>query len=306
MSTMTDPVLDQAAEQIRAAVRGLPIVQAFFHASTCTVSYVIHDPSTAEAAIIDSVLDYDPASGRTSRSFAQTMIAYVKKLGLNVRWLFETHVHADHLSAAAYLQAELGGKIAIGRKIVAVQKLFGRIFNQCAARAGVEFDQLVDDGDRFDLGCLNITALHVPGHTPVDTAYIVGDAAFVGDTIFMPDYGTARADFPGGDTRQLYRSIRRLLALPTDTRMFVCHDYKARGRDEYRWETTVVAQRAHNIHVRDGVTEDQFASMRQIRDATLEMPRLMLPAIQVNIRGGRLPDAESNGVRYLKIPLDAM
>lgn len=303
---MTDPILEKAAEQVRTAVRGLPIVQAFFHEPSWTISYVIHDPTTGEAAIVDSVLDYDAASGRTSPSFAQSLIAYIKKQGLRVSWLLETHVHADHFSAAPYLQTELGGKIAIGRNIVVVEQLFGKLFNQCAEHDSADFDQLLDDGDRLTLGHLTITALHVPGHTPVDTAYVVGDAVFVGDTIFMPDYGTARADFPGGDARQLYRSVRRLLALPTDTRIFACHDYKAPGRDEYRWETTVGAQRTNNIHVRDGITEEQFAEMRESRDATLDMPRLMLPAIQVNIRGGRLPAAESNGIRYLKIPLDAV
>jgi len=303
---MTDPILEKAAEQVRAAVRGLPIVQAFFHELTSTVSYVIHDPTTGEAAIVDSVLDYDSASGRTSSSFAQSMIAYIKKQGLRVSWLLETHVHADHLSAAPYLQAEVGGKIAIGRNIVAVEQLFGKLFNHPAGHAGADFDQLFDDGDRFNLGQLTLTALHVPGHTPADTAYIVGDAVFVGDTLFMPDYGTARADFPGGDARQLYRSIRRLLSLPSHTRIFVCHDYKAPGRDEYQWETTVGEQRANNIHIRDGVTEAEFAVMRERRDATLSMPGLILPAIQVNIRGGRLPAADANGIRYLKIPLDAI
>lgn len=303
---MTDPILEQTAKEVRAALRGLPIVRAFFHESTCSVSYVIHDPMTGQAAIVDSVLDYDAGSGRTSSSFAQSMMAYIKEQGLCVSWLLETHVHADHLSAAPYLQAALGGKIGIGRNIVAVDHFFGKLFNQRAGSDGADFDQLFDDGDRFTLGHLTVTALHVPGHTPVDTAYVVGDAAFVGDTIFMPDYGTARADFPGGNARQLYHSIRRLLALPSDTRIFVCHDYKAPGRNEYQWETTVGAQRASNIHVRDGVTEEEFTAMRESRDATLQMPRLMLPAIQVNIRGGKLPAADTNGIRYLKIPLDAM
>lgn len=293
-------------EQIRATPRGLPIVRAFFHEATCTASYVMHDPATGEAAIIDSVLDYDAASGRTSGTFAQSIIAYIKEQGLCVSWLLETHVHADHLSAAPYLQAEIGGKIAIGANITAVEQLFGKLFNQREPRDSLQFDRLFSDGDRFNLGQLTVSVLHVPGHTPVDIAYVVGDAAFVGDTVFMPDYGTARADFPGGDARQLYRSIRRLLALPATTRVFVGHDYKAPGRDEYRWETTVGAQRANNIHVRHGISEEQFAAMRESRDATLNMPHLMFPAIQVNIRGGRLPAAESNGIRYLKIPLDAM
>jgi glyoxylase-like metal-dependent hydrolase (beta-lactamase superfamily II) len=303
---MTDPVLEKVAEQIRATPRGLPIVRAFFHEPTCTASYVLHDPMTGEAAIIDSVLDYDAASGRTSDAFAQSMVAYVKEQGLRVNWLLETHVHADHLSAAPHLQEAIGGKIAIGGNIAAVERLFARLFNEREGHNNPRFDELFNDGDRFNLGQLSISMLHVPGHTPVDLAYVVGDAAFVGDTVFMPDYGTARADFPGGDARQLYRSIRRLLALPANTRIFVGHDYKAPGRDEYQWETSVGAQRANNVHVRDGITEDEFAMMRERRDATLQVPRLMLPSIQVNIRGGRLPAAESNGIRYLKIPLDAM
>jgi glyoxylase-like metal-dependent hydrolase (beta-lactamase superfamily II) len=305
---MSDAILEQAAAQVRATRAGMPIVRAFFDAASCTASYVIHDPATGRAAIIDSVADYDPDSGRTSSASADALIAYVQEQGLAVDWLLETHAHADHFSAAPHLQAKLGGKIAIGRHIVHVQQEFGKLFNlgERFGRDAVYFDRLLEDGDRFSVGEIDGIALHVPGHTPVDMAFVIGDAVFTGDTIFMPDYGTARADFPGGDARQLYRSIRRLLSLPDQTRLFLCHDYKAPDRDDYRWETTVGAQRAGNVHVHDGVSEDEFVAMRQRRDATLGMPRLMLPAIQVNIRGGRLPTAEENGIRYLKIPLDAL
>ena len=301
---MNDPILAQAAESIRTARTGLPIVQAFFHEPSCTASYVIHDPATKAAAIIDSVLDYDAASGRTATGSAQAIRAYIEQQSLSVEWLLETHAHADHLSAAPYLHSILGGQLAIGRNIIHVGRTFGALFN-VAATDGIEFDRLFDDGDLFRIGQLTATVLHVPGHTPADEAYVIGDAAFVGDTIFMPDYGTARADFPGGDARQLYRSIRRLLALPAATRIFVGHDYKAPGRDRHAWQTTVGAQRSDNIHVRDGVSEEDFTLMREQRDATLPVPQLMLPAIQVNIRGGRLPPTETNGIRYLKIPLDA-
>ncbi|HEY0942557.1 MAG TPA: MBL fold metallo-hydrolase [Steroidobacter sp.] len=301
---MSDSILAQAAETIRTARPGSPIVQAFFHEPSCTASYVIHDPATKAAAIIDSVLDYDPASGRTATRSAQAIRTYVEQQALSVEWLLETHAHADHLSAAPYLHSLLGGQLAIGRNIIHVGRAFGALFNM-APTEGREFDRLFDDGDRFNVGQLTATVLHVPGHTPADVAYVVGDAVFVGDTIFMPDYGTARADFPGGDARRLYRSIRRLLALPASTRIFVGHDYKAPGRDSYAWQTTVSAQRSDNIHVRDGVSEADFALMREQRDATLSVPQLLLPAIQVNIRGGRLPQAETNGIRYLKIPLDA-
>ena len=294
--------------QIDAARKGVPQVKAFFDDATFTVSYVVHDPETRAAAIIDSVLDFDPAAGRTSHTSADAIIAYVRDQGLTIEWLLETHVHADHLSAAPYLQAALGGKLAIGRAILQVQATFGILFNAGTdfARDGSQFDQLFVDGDRFTIGNLQVTVLHVPGHTPADLAYVVGDAAFVGDTLFMPDYGTARADFPGGDARTLYRSIRRLLALPPATRLFLCHDYKAPGRDEFRWETTVAEQRASNIHVRDGSDEQAFVTMREARDAGLGMPKLILPSIQVNMRGGHLPEPEDNGTRYLKIPLDAV
>lgn len=258
--------------------------------------------------LLNSVLDYDPASGRTSFSSADAIIAYVEERGLGVDWLLETHAHADHLSAAPYLKEKLGGKIAIGRAIITVQNVFGTVFNAGSefARDGSEFDHLFDDGDTFAVGDLKASVLHVPGHTPADLAFIIGDAVFTGDTIFMPDYGTARADFPGGDARQLYRSIRRLLALPDETRLFLCHDYKAPGRDDYAWETTVEAERKVNVHVHDGVSEEEFVAMRTTRDKTLGMPKLILPSVQVNIRAGHLPEPEANGTRYLKVPLNVL
>lgn len=286
----------------------VPIVRGFFDEATFTVSYVVHDPITRAAAIIDSVLDFDPASGRTSHESAQAIVDYVTARELTVEWLLETHVHADHLSAAPWLQARLGGKLAIGRHITTVQDTFGKLFNAGTEfeRDGSQFDRLFDDGDSFTLGSIRAAALAVPGHTPADLAFVIGDAVFPGDTIFMPDFGTARADFPGGDARRLYRSIRRLLALPSEARLFLCHDYKAPGRDVFRWETTIGAQRDTNVHVHDGVGEDDFVAMRMDRDRTLDMPRLILPSIQVNMRGGRLPEPEENGTRYLKIPLDAV
>ena len=308
---MTDTHLDIATtiiEQARSGAGQAPHIKAFFDEPTNTVSYVVHDPVTREAAIVDSVLDYDAAAGRTSFASADAIIAHVKAEGLTVTWLLESHAHADHLSAAPYLKAHLGGELAIGREIIHVQNVFGKIFNEGTefARDGSEFDRLFEDGDRFRIGGLEAIALHVPGHTPADLAYVIGDAVFTGDTLFMPDYGTARADFPGGDSRQLYRSIRRLMALPERTRLFHCHDYKAAGRDTFAWETTVGAQRTGNVHVHEGVGEDQFVAMRDARDATLSMPKLILPSIQVNIRGGHLPEPESNGTRYLKIPLDVL
>ncbi|MCA1198823.1 MBL fold metallo-hydrolase [Sphingomonas sp. R647] len=308
---MSDPHLDQAAAMIGNARGGTghtPVVKSFFDEPTNTVSYVVHDPATGEAAIVDSVLDFDPAAGRTSFASADAIIAYVQDEALTVTWLLETHAHADHLSAAPYLKEKLGGALAIGREIIHVQNVFGKIFNEGTdfARDGSEFDRLFEDGDTFQIGELQAMALHVPGHTPADLAYVIGDAVFTGDTLFMPDYGTARADFPGGDSRQLFRSIRRLMALPEQTRLFLCHDYKAVGRDSYAWETTVGAQRTGNVHVHEGVSEDDFVAMRDARDATLAMPKLILPSIQVNIRGGHLPEPESNGTRYLKIPLDVL
>lgn len=305
---MSDPAFDRACALISAHPAGSVPVKAFFDEPTFTVSYVVHDPATKRAAIIDSVLDYDPAAGRTSFASADAIIAYVQAEGLNVEWLLETHAHADHLSAAPYLQGKLGGKLAIGAEIVAVQTIFGKLFNAGTEfqRDGSDFDQLFKDGDSFKIGGLEAMVLHVPGHTPADLAYVIGDAIFCGDTLFMPDYGTARADFPGGDARQLFRSIRRLLALPARTRVFLCHDYKAPGRETYAWETSVGAERDGNIHVRDGISEDEFVKMREARDATLGMPRLILPSVQVNMRGGHLPPPEENGIRYLKIPLDSV
>jgi glyoxylase-like metal-dependent hydrolase (beta-lactamase superfamily II) len=295
-------------EAARAGSQPRPVVQAFFDESTFTASYVVHDPGTLKAAIIDSVLDFDAAAGRTSRTSADTIIAYVEARGLAVEWLLETHAHADHLSAAPYLQERLGGQLGIGREITTVQHVFGKLFNAGSdfERDGSQFDRLFDDGDIFAVGALQASVLHVPGHTPADLAYVIGDAVFCGDTLFMPDYGTARADFPGGDARRLFRSIRRLLSLPDDARLFLCHDYKAPGRDAFAWETTIRDERIANVHVHEGVTEDEFVKMRRDRDATLDMPKLILPAVQVNMRGGELPPAEDNGVRYLKLPLDVL
>ncbi|MFT3966054.1 MAG: MBL fold metallo-hydrolase [Sphingobium sp.] len=303
-----DDILKRAAEQVLAARDGIPEIKSFFDEPTNTASYVVHDLETRMAAIIDSVLDYDAAAGRTSTASADAIIAYVREQGLTVEWLLETHAHADHLSAAPYLQGELGGKLAIGKAILAVQDIFGKVFNAGSdfARDGSQFDRLFEDGDTFAIGNLKVTVLHVPGHTPADLAYVIGDAAFVGDTLFMPDYGTARADFPGGDARTLFRSIRRLLTLPPETRLFLCHDYKAPGRESFAWETTIAAQRAGNVHVHDGADENAFVEMREARDATLDMPKLILPSIQVNMRGGELPKPDDNGTRYLKIPLDAL
>jgi glyoxylase-like metal-dependent hydrolase (beta-lactamase superfamily II) len=281
-------------------------VEAFFDPATGTVSYLAHAGRGSAAAVIDPVLDYDPKSGRTSTASADRLVGAARELALRVEWILETHAHADHLSSARYLKRLLGGRIAIGERIRSVQQLFGKIFNLSPAQLpgdGREFDHLFAPEARFKVGELDAVALAVPGHTPADMAYRIGDAVFVGDTLFMPDVGTARADFPGGDARALYRSIRKLLELAPATRLYVCHDYPPAGR-EPRWETTVAAQRTENIHVRDGVSEEAFVEIRTKRDATLGMPTLMLPAIQVNIRAGELPPAESNGTRYLKIPLD--
>ena len=301
---------DAAAEQIKRALDDAgkkPSIAGFFDEATNTVSYVVHDPASCEAAIIDSVLDFEASAGRTSNGSADRVVEYVTSKNLKVTWLIETHAHADHISAAPYLQEKLGGKLAIGRHIIKVQDVFGKLFNAGTdfERDGSQFDHLFDDGETFNLGELEGIALHVPGHTPADMAFIIGDAAFVGDTIFMPDFGTARADFPGGDARELFQSIRRLLSLPRETRLFLCHDYKAEGRDEYAWETTVGQQRDENVHVKDGTSEDEFVEMRTNRDKQLSMPKLILPSVQVNIRGGRLPDPEDNGVSYIKIPVNA-
>ena len=306
-----DLVVVRATAQITASLIGdtpRPVVHSFFDEVTFTASHVVHDPATRVAAIIDSVLNFDPASARTGHQGADAIIAYVRAQGLSVEWLLETHAHADHLSAAPYLQQQLGGRIAIGRAITAVQQTFGTLFNEGGdfQRDGSQFDHLFDDGDSFTIGNLTATVLHVPGHTPADLAYVIGDAVFPGDTIFMPDFGTARADFPGGDARQLFRSIRRLLSLPRAARIFLCHDYKAPGRDAFAWETTIGGERDSNVHVHDGIEEDGFVAMRTARDATLDTPRLILPSIQVNMRAGHLPAPEANGTRYLKIPLDTV
>ena len=289
-----------------------PIVQAFFDPATSTVSYGVHGADGGACAVIDSVLDYDPKSGRTSTATADKLIAFVRERRLKVEWILETHAHADHLSAAPYLKKHLGGRIAIGDQIRTVQGVFKKIFNLEPGFSldGSQFDHLFADGEVFRIGELaggELTgeAMHVPGHTPADMAYRIGDAVFVGDTLFMPDVGTARCDFPGGDARTLYRSVRRLLTLSEETRLFMCHDYPPDGR-EPRWETTVTEQRAGNIHIRDAVSEDEFVALRTARDRTLQMPTLILPAIQVNIRAGELPPPEANGISYLKIPLNAV
>jgi glyoxylase-like metal-dependent hydrolase (beta-lactamase superfamily II) len=282
-------------------------VRAFFHEPTFTVSYLVWDAVSKRAAIIDSVLDFDQKSGRTGRESADAILTAVRDEGLTVDWLLETHAHADHISGAPYLKSQLKAPIVIGEGIKDVQRVFKGVFNLDYVTAdGKPFDKLVADNDELPLGALSIKALHTPGHTPACVSFLIGDALFVGDTLFMPDYGTARCDFPGGDARTLYRSIKRLLALPGETRIFLCHDYKAPGRDEYVWETTVAEERARNVHIRDGVSEDEFVAMREARDKTLPMPNLILPSIQVNIVAGELPPAEDNGVRYLKLPLDAL
>ncbi len=284
-----------------------PKVKAFFDEATFTVTYVVSDPATRRAAIIDSVLDYDAAAGRTSTRSADAVVAYVQESDLSVDWILETHVHADHLSAAPYLQGELGGKTAIGGGVTGVQGTFRGIFNLKDLEAdGRQFDRLFADGETFLIGDIEARVMATPGHTPGCVCYVIGDSAFVGDTLFMPDYGTARADFPGGDAGQLYDSIQKILALPDDTRLFMCHDYKAPDRDDYAWETTVAEQREHNVHVNENVSRDEFVAMRERRDAELDMPKLILPSIQVNVRAGRLPEPEDNDVRYLKIPLDTL
>jgi glyoxylase-like metal-dependent hydrolase (beta-lactamase superfamily II) len=282
-------------------------VQAFFDEATCTVSYVIVDTASRCAAIVDPVLDFDFKSGRTSTVQADRLLAYVKDHGLQVQWVLETHAHADHLSSARYLQGKVGGRIAIGEHIKEVQATFKKLYNleRNFLPDGAQFDHLFKDNEVFRIGEVEATALLVPGHTPADMAYVVDGAVFVGDTLFMPDVGTARADFPGGDAHTLYRSASRILALAPQTRMFVCHDYPPPGRSA-AWETTVAKQRAGNIHVRDGVSEAEFVELRQARDATLEVPTLILPSIQVNIRAGQLPPAEEDGVSYLKIPLNVL
>ncbi|MBC7205687.1 MAG: MBL fold metallo-hydrolase [Methyloversatilis sp.] len=282
-------------------------IESFFDEATNTVSYIVFDRTTLACAVVDSVLDYDPKSGRTSTASADRIVARVRELGARLEWILETHVHADHLSAAPWVKQQLGGRLGIGEHIVTVQQVFGKLFNAGTEfeRDGSQFDHLFRDGEAFKIGSLQARALHTPGHTPACMSYLIEDAAFVGDTLFMPDYGTARCDFPGGDARTLYRSIRTLLALPPETRLFMCHDYMPDGRAPC-WETTVADERAHNIHVHDGISEDDFVAMRTARDATLDMPVLILPSVQVNMRAGHLPPPEDNGTRYLKIPLDAL
>ncbi len=281
-------------------------IEPFFDESTNTVTYLLADPESREAAVVDPVLDYDHTDGSVDLRSADKVLAAAQAKGWDIVWVLETHAHADHLSAAPYIKAKTGARIGIGEHITDVQRIFRPVFNASDIKSdGGDFDHLFKDGETFPIGDLQVEVLHVPGHTPADVAYKLGDAVFVGDTLFMPDYGTARADFPGGDARQLFRSIRRLLTLPPETRLFMCHDYKAPGRDNFAWETTVDAQRKSNKHVHDGVTEDEFVSMRTTRDADLDAPKLLLPSIQVNIRAGRFPPAESNGVRYLMIPVKA-
>ena len=285
-----------------------PDVMPLFDEATNTVSYVVVDPATRAAALVDSVLDFDLKSGRTATASADRMVALVRERDLTVEWILETHIHADHLSAAPYLKERVGGRIGIGEHIREVQKIFRALFNMEPGFVadGRQFDHLFADGERFRIGQLEAQAIHTPGHTPADMTYVVGDAAFVGDTLFQPDYGTARCDFPGGDAHALYRSIRHILALPPATRIFTGHDYKAPGRDEYAWESTVAEQRARNVHVRDGVGEDEFVALRTARDRTLDMPKLILPSVQVNVRAGQLPPPEENSKRYLKIPVNAL
>ncbi|GAA4015691.1 MBL fold metallo-hydrolase [Actimicrobium antarcticum] len=285
-------------------------IEGFFDQNTWTVSYLVLDPTTGHCALIDSVLDYDPKSGHTTTRSADKLIARVRELGASVQWILETHVHADHLSAAPYLQQQLGGKIGIGSQITQVQQVFGKLFNADAgmARDGSQFDHLFQDDEAFAIGSLACSTMHTPGHTPACMTYVIRDQdqtmAFVGDTLFMPDYGSARCDFPGGDARTLFQSINKVLSLPADTLLYMCHDYLPGGRD-VQFVSSVADQRAHNIHVHNGVSEAEFVAMRNKRDATLEMPTLILPSVQVNMRAGHLPEPEDNGVRYLKIPLNA-
>lgn len=279
-------------------------IRGFFDEATKTISYLVWDAATREGAVIDPVLDFDFASGEVDTSSADRLLAAAAEEGVRIVWVLETHAHADHLSSAPYIKAKTQAKIGIGEHIRDVQKIFRPLFNATDIDLnGSDFDHLFADGEKFPLGGLTVEVLHTPGHTAADVSYKVGDAVFVGDTMFMPDYGTARADFPGGDARRLYRSIRRLLSLPPETRLFMCHDYKAPGRDAYAWQTSVAEEREKNVHIRDGVSEDDFIAVRQARDATLATPALLLPSIQVNIRAGRFPPAEANGVRYMMVPV---
>lgn len=283
---------------------GSPVIRAFFDEPTNTVSYLVADPATGKAALIDPVLDYDHNAGAVDTRSAEAALEAARDARYQIEWALETHAHADHLSAAPFVKAHTGARIGIGEHIKDVQKIFRPIFNAADLKTdGSDFDHLFKDGERFRIGELEVEVLYTPGHTPADVSYKIEDAVFVGDTMFMPDYGTARADFPGGDARQLYRSIKRLMSLPPETRLFMCHDYKAPGRDAYAWETTVAEENARNVHVHEGVSEDEFVAMRSARDATLSAPRLLLPSIQVNIRAGKFPPAEANGVSYLTIPV---
>ena len=285
-----------------------PDVQAFFDEATNTITYVVSDSRGMSCAVIDTVLDFDYASGRTDTSAADAVIAYIRARGLKLTWILETHVHADHLSAAPLLQEALGGQLGIGENITVVQHTFGKVFNEGTrfARDGSQFDRLFQDGDSFMIGQMRAEVLHTPGHTPACLTYVIGDAAFVGDTLFMPDFGTARCDFPGGSAEDMYDSIQRILSLPDATRIFVCHDYKAPGRADYAWETTVGAQKALNLHVGAGRPKADFVALRKARDATLAMPRLIIPSLQVNMRAGHMPEPEDNGTSYLKVPLNGM
>ncbi len=285
-------------------MRQQPIIRAFFDEPTNTVSYIVADPATKQAAVIDPVLDYDPNASQVDTRSVEAILSVAKEQGYRIVWTLETHAHADHLSGSPYIKAKTGAKIGIGEHIKDVQRVFRPIFDTADLNTdGSDFDHLFKDGERFKIGELDAEVLYTPGHTPADVTYKVEDAAFVGDTLFMPDYGTARADFPGGDAHRLYRSIRKLLALPANTRLFMCHDYKAPGRDTFAWETTVGEERENNVHVKDGVSEEAFVAVRNARDATLSAPRLLLPSIQVNIRAGKFPPAHTNGVRYLTIPV---
>lgn len=307
---MSDPIIAKAVQQVEAAraTGQVPMVKTFFDGPTFTATHVVWDPATKRAAIVDSVLDFDQASGRTHTGSAEAVVTFIKSEGLSVNWILETHAHADHLSAAPFLKAQLGGQVVIGADITTVQRTFAGVFNEpdSFAQDGSQFDKLMADGETFSIGTIPAVALHVPGHTPACLAFVIGDAVFVGDTLFMPDYGTARCDFPGGDARTLYRSIRRLMELPSETRVFLCHDYQAEGRSTYVWETTIAAEREGNIQVHEGVSEDEFVAMREARDATLAMPKLILPSVQVNIRAGHFPEPEANGVSYLKLPLNLL
>lgn len=281
-------------------------VQEFFHEDTYTYSYVVSDPATKKAAVIDSVLDYDAAAGRTSTETVDSIIAYIKENNFEVEWLLETHIHADHLSAAPYLKEHVGGRIAIGEYITTVQLVFGDLFNAESTflRDGSQFDQIFKDGDTFKIGELNAHVMHTPGHTPACLSYVIEDTVFVGDTLFMPDYGTARCDFPGGDAATLYQSIQKLFELPDETVVYLCHDYQAEGRDYYEYKTTIKEQRENNIHVGRGISQEEFVKMRTERDATLAMPKLILPSVQLNMRAGEFPPAEDNGTTYFKIPIN--